>query len=90
MNNTLFENIDWIGYVDWNVRDFHSYNTDRGATYNSYLIQDKKTAIIDTVKAPYAEVFLRTLSEYIKPGQVDYVICNHAEPDHSGSLPAVM
>ena len=44
MNTTLRENIDWVGCVDWTVRDFHSYNTDRGATYNAYLIRDEKTA----------------------------------------------
>ena len=49
MNTTLRENIDWVGCVDWTVRDFHGYNTDRGATYNAYLIRDEKTALIDTV-----------------------------------------
>ena len=51
MNTTLCENIDWVGAVDWAIRDFHSYDAERGATYNAYLVRDGKTALIDTVKA---------------------------------------
>lgn len=90
MNTTLREGIDWVGYVDWTIRDFHSYNTERGATYNAYLVRDEKTALIDTVKAPYADRLLRNLSALTEPAKVDYVICNHAEPDHAGALPRVM
>jgi len=80
----------WVGYVDWNLRDFHSYNTRRGATYNSYLVCDEKTALIDTVKAPFAEQLLRNVSGLIDLPDVDYVVCNHAETDHAGGLPRVM
>jgi len=90
MNTTLREGIDWVGYVDWTVRDFHSYNTDRGATYNAYLVRDARTALIDTVKAPFAADLIRNVSALIDPGRVDYVICNHAELDHAGALPAVL
>jgi flavorubredoxin len=90
MNITLRENIDWVGYVDWLVRDFHSYDTERGATYNAYLVRDEKTALIDAVKAPYADDLLRKISALCPPDKIDYVVCNHAEPDHSGALPRVM
>jgi flavorubredoxin len=90
MNCTLREGIDWIGYLDWLIRDFHSYTTERGTTYNAYLVRDEKTALIDTVKAPYAERLLENLSALADPAEVDYVVCNHAEPDHSGALPRVM
>lgn len=90
MNTTLRENINWVGYVDWTVRDFHSYNTDRGSTYNAFLVREEKTALIDAVKAPYVEYLLRNVSALTEPSNVDYVICNHAEPDHSGGLPRVM
>ena len=90
MNTTLRENIDWVGYVDWTVRDFHSYQTDRGATYNAYLVRDEKTALIDTVKAPFAEDLLRNISALADPESIDYVVCNHAEPDHTGALPRVL
>ena len=90
MNITLHENIDWVGYVDWTIRDFHSYDTERGATYNAYLVRDDRTAIIDTVKAPYADDFLQKVSALCPLDEVDYVVCNHAEPDHSGALPRAM
>ncbi len=90
MDTTLRENIDWVGYIDWTVRDFHGYNTDRGATYNAYLIRDDKTALIDTVKAPFVEHLLGNIARYTAPEKVDYIICNHAEPDHTGGLPRVM
>jgi flavorubredoxin len=90
MPHTLRKNITWVGYVDWTVRDFHSYDTDRGATYNSYLVQDEKTALIDTVKSLYADDLLANISALCSLDKIDYVVCNHAEPDHTGALPAVM
>lgn len=90
MNTKLVDNIDWVGFVDWNVRDFHGYETSRGSTYNAYLIRDEKTVLLDTVKAPYYANLLRNVSELVPLDQIDYVVCNHAEPDHSGSLPRVM
>jgi len=90
MNTRVLENIDWVGYVDWSVRDFHGYNTPRGTTYNAYLIRDEKTALIDTVKGPFAEELLRNVSALTELSKVDYVVCNHAEPDHAGALGRVM
>ena len=66
MNTTLFENIDWVGHVDRTVRDFHGYSTDRGATYNAYLVRDSKTALIDTVKAPFADQLLSLEGEEVR------------------------
>jgi flavorubredoxin len=90
MHTPLRENIDWVGCLDWNVRDFHSYDTPRGATYNAYLVRDEKTALIDAVKEPFAAELLRNVSELCDPGEVRYVVCNHAEPDHSGALAEVL
>ncbi len=90
MNTTLRENIDWVGCVDWTVRDFHGYNTDRGATYNAYLIRDEKTALIDTVKAPFADRLLQNITALTDLASVDYVVCNHAEPDHAGGMAQVL
>ena len=90
MNTTLKDGINWVGYIDWGIRDFHGYRTERGSSYNAYLIQDEKTALIDTVKAPYAKHLLANVAERVDLDRVDFVVCNHAEPDHSGSLPAVM
>jgi flavorubredoxin len=90
MMTTLAENIDWVGYVDWDVRDFHSFEVPHGATYNSYLIRDNKTAIIDAVKAPYVPALIRQIAEKTNLANVDYVVCNHAEPDHAGGLPELL
>ncbi len=89
MRTTLFPGIDWVGAVDWNVRDFHSYVTSRGATYNSYLIQDKENAVIDTVKAPFFDKWLDHIKAFIDPQSIKYIICNHAEPDHTSAFPLV-
>jgi len=86
----LAENIAWVGFVDWNVRDFHGYATMRGSTYNAYLITDEKTALIDSVKAPFSDYLLENIRSQTPLDKLDYVICNHAEPDHSGALPRVM
>ena len=90
MNTQLKPGIDWVGYVDWNIRDFHSYETLRGATYNAYLVRDEKTALIDTVKAPYADRLLRNLREKTPLDKIDYLVCNHSELDHAGALPEVL
>ncbi|MCL2305548.1 MAG: MBL fold metallo-hydrolase [Planctomycetaceae bacterium] len=90
MNTQLKSGIDWVGYLDWNVRDFHSYDTARGATYNAYLVRDEKTALIDTVKAPYADHLLRNLRERTSLDKIDYLVCNHSELDHAGALPEVL
>lgn len=90
MGVSLRDGIDWVGAVDWEVRDFHGYDTARGSTYNAYLVRDEKTALIDTVKAPFAGELLGNLAGVADPASVDYVVCNHAEPDHAGALPEVL
>ncbi|QGU94090.1 MBL fold metallo-hydrolase [Clostridium bovifaecis] len=88
----LADNVYWVGGTDWIVRNFHGYelSTHRGTTYNSYLIKDKQTVLIDTVWEPLTDMFLEHLNEVIDPGEIDYVVLNHAEPDHSGALPAIL
>lgn len=90
MNRTLRANIEWVGGVDWTVRDFHGYVTNRGATYNAYLVRDEKTALIDTVKGPFADRLLQNIAALTDLTSVDYVVCNHAEPDHAGGMARVM
>ncbi len=79
-----------VGVTDWTVRDFHGYKTERGASYNSYLIMDEKICLIDTVKACYAEELLEKISRVTDPARIDYVVVNHVEPDHAGALPQVL
>ena len=86
------KNVTWVGKVDWEIRSFHGeeYSTYRGTTYNSYLVRDKKTALIDTVWSPFAEEYVKSLKKQIDLTKIDYVIANHAEIDHSGALPQLM
>jgi flavorubredoxin len=86
----LAKGIYWVGAVDWDVRDFHGYSTYRGTTYNSFLIIDDKVTLFDTVKASHTEEMLRNIREIIDPAKIDYLVVNHVEMDHSGSLPAIM
>jgi anaerobic nitric oxide reductase flavorubredoxin len=86
---TLAEDINWVGVIDWNLRDFHSYVTRRGTTYNAYLIQDEKTALVDTVKHTFSNELLRNVCEITDPEKIDYIIINHVEMDHSSSLPMI-
>lgn len=90
MKITLADGIYWVGAVDWSIKDFHGYSTHRGSTYNAYLIIDEKIALIDTVKAPFFGEMLGRISEVVDPSKIDYVISNHVEMDHSGSLPQIM
>ena len=80
------EDIFWTGYLDWNLRNFHGYSTPQGSTYNSYLIIDEKPTLIDTVKHYGFDEMLSRIREIIDPSKIEYIISNHTEMDHSGSI----
>jgi flavorubredoxin len=86
---TLKEGINWVGVVDWNLRDFHGYVTNRGSTYNAYLISDDKIALVDTVKSTFSNELIEHISELTSLEKIDYIIVNHVEMDHSSSLPII-
>lgn len=92
MKKQVKNNVYWVGQVDWDLRTFHGYeySTHRGSTYNSYLIQEEKTVLIDTVWLPFADEFVENLASEIDLKKIDYIIANHGEVDHSGALPALM
>lgn len=92
MPRELTNNIYWVGVADWGIKHFHGFelSTHRGTTYNAYLIVDDKIALVDTVWGPFADQFVENVRQIIDPAKIDYVIANHAEPDHSGGLPAIM
>ena len=81
--------IYWVGGVDWNERNFHGYTTDRGSTYNAYLIMDEHPTLIDTCKPAFADELVERISEIIDPSKIEYLIANHVEQDHSGAIPAI-
>ncbi len=83
----ITEKVYWVGVVDWNLRNFHGYTTDHGSTYNAFLVLDEKITLIDTVKAPFFEQMMARISSVIDPAKIDYIVSNHSELDHAGSLP---
>ncbi|MCL5942286.1 MAG: FprA family A-type flavoprotein [Actinobacteria bacterium] len=83
----LKDDIWWVGAIDWNVRDFHGYETSRGTTYNAYLITDEKKALVDGVRHGFGPELLRRLRGCCDPGDIDYLVINHVEMDHSGAIP---
>lgn len=84
------DRVFWVGAIDWGLRDFHGYATARGSTYNAYLIMADKVTLVDTVKAPFKDELLARISSVIDPTEIDYIVSNHAEMDHSGSLPQII
>lgn len=79
-----------VGVNDWNLRDFHGYRTGRGSSYNAYLVRDRKTCLIDTVKAAYAGDLADNISRLVNPAEIDFIVSNHLEQDHAGGLPALL
>lgn len=92
MAKRITERVTWVGKVDWELTHFHGdeYSTHRGSSYNSYLIRDQKTALIDTVWQPYDREFVSRMAEEIDLAKIDYIVMNHNEIDHSGALPELM
>lgn len=82
----LKKGIHWVGAVDWSIRNFHGYVTHRGTTYNAYLVVGEKVALVDTVKEPFFPDMMRRIEQVIDPEKIDYLVSNHTEPDHSGSV----
>ncbi len=81
------DHVFWVGAIDWGIRNFHGYETNRGTTYNAYLVMADKVTLIDTVKAPFADEMLSRIASVVEPERIDYIVSNHAEMDHTGSLP---
>jgi flavorubredoxin len=84
------EGVHWVGAVDWTVRDFHGYSTQKGTTYNAYLVLDEKITLFDTVKKGFQSDLLHNIHKVVEPSKIDYLVVNHVEPDHSGALVEVV
>ncbi len=85
----ISDSVYWVGAIDWGVRNFHGYNTDKGTTYNAYLIMADKITLVDTVKSGFEKELLARISSVVSPEKIDYIISNHSEPDHSGTIPEI-
>ncbi len=88
----ILKDVYSVGVVDWEVKNFHghTYSTKRGTTYNAYLIIDEKITLVDTVLGKFSGELINNIREVIPPEKIDYIVVNHVETDHSGSLPEVM
>ena len=77
-----------LGLRDWELRSFHGneLSTFNGSSYNSYLIKDEKTVLVDTVWNHHSKQYMDILDKEVGIDNIDYIIINHAEPDHSGTL----
>ena len=85
------KDIYWIGYVDYDHRDFHGYSrSPDGSTYNAYLIKDEKNVLMDTVSSGCEGTLLCRMAMVLEPEKIDYIVCNHLELDHAGALEAIV
>lgn len=79
--------VKWIGILDYDIRTFDIVmHTEYGTTYNSYFINANKKAIIEVAKEKFSETYLGKLKSLTNPEEIQYIILDHTEPDHSGSL----
>jgi flavorubredoxin len=79
--------VKWIGVLDYDIRTFDIVmHTRYGTTYNSYFINADKKTIIEVAKEKFSETYLTKLRAVTKPEEIQYIILDHTEPDHSGSL----
>lgn len=85
-------NVSWVGYLDWELDRFHGddYSIINGSSQNAYLIEEEKTVLVDTVWTPHRFDFVDNLSKEVDLEKIDFIVANHGECDHSGSLTALM
>lgn len=91
--NTLkvSKNVTWTGVMDHDIITFDIVmETKYGTTYNSYYINAEKKTLVDTVKERFFDTYLEKLKTLVNPQEIEYIICTHTEPDHSGSLKHIL
>ncbi len=92
MKKQIKNNVSWIGYLDWELKTFHGdeYSIFNGSSQNAYLIEEEKTVLMDTVWLPHRDAFMENLKSEIDLKKIDYIVMQHGEQDHSGTLPTLM
>jgi anaerobic nitric oxide reductase flavorubredoxin len=92
MKKHIKSNVWWIGKNHWDLREFHGseYKTTKGSSYNSYLVEEEKVFIVDSVYEPFSNEFVKNLRSEIDLKKIDFLVVLHAEPDHSGAIVALL
>ena len=92
MCKKISDKVTWVGKIDWELKKFHGdeYSIRKGSSYNSFLIRDEKTVLIDTVWLPFGKEFVSKLKEEVDLKTIDYIVMDHGEVDHSGALLELM
>lgn len=92
MKETIKSNVSWVGYMDWELQKFHGddFTIINGSSQNAYLVEEDRTVLIDTVWTPHREEFIDNLKKKIGLKNIDIIVMNHGEADHSGALPELM
>jgi NADH oxidase (H2O-forming) len=79
--------VKWIGVLDFNIVTFDIVmHTEYGTTYNSYFINAEKKAIVETSKEKFGDTYIKKLRSVVDPSEIQYIILDHTEPDHSGNI----
>ena len=88
MKKHIKNNVNWVGFLDWELKKFHGedYSVMHGSSQNAYLIQEEKTVLIDTIWTPHRFDFIENLKKEIDLKNIDFIVVNHGECDHSGAL----
>ncbi|NWF96464.1 MAG: FprA family A-type flavoprotein [Candidatus Thorarchaeota archaeon] len=90
MHREIAKGVYYVGVDDHHTQLFENlWALPFGVSYNAYLIVDEKIALVETVKGPWAKEWMDNISELVDPAKIDYIILNHMEPDHTGSLPDI-
>jgi len=81
------DSVNWIGVLDYDIVSFDVVmETEYGTTYNSYFIDADKKAVIDTVKEKFWDSYIEKIRSVTDPAEIEYIVVNHTEPDHSGNI----
>ncbi|HUV31727.1 MAG TPA: FprA family A-type flavoprotein [Acidobacteriota bacterium] len=87
----IADDVYWVGVKDPDLRTFDIVmETKHGTTYNAYLVKGRRVALIDTVKQQFADDFLANVRQIVPVEEIDYLVVNHTEPDHSGAVLALL
>ncbi len=85
------DDVKWIGVLDYDIVTFDVVmETKYGSTYNSYFIDADKKTIVEATKERFWDVYLEKIKAVVDPAEIEYIIANHTEPDHSGNLPRLL